>query len=1629
MKNNSLTKLIETLLHNYENIDKININGISGNNIYDIISNNIHLDKEELNNLLPQQGATELNSQAFWRSSVINLINIFNTEFKAREDAAARQSIVENAIDTAARIDLIPNNRRINIEDINSNFRLISQSFDYIFEELFSWRRVYSSSTETNKYLIMFESIFKELLPLWENILYLWLSFFLKEREQMEKAIIKYVYLNEADFYNFRKFDIREKTITIDDVINKIEVYIDEYPNNHLCIIPIIRRNNYYENYYGEEIYPGIFYHAPNFNNQLFKTQRSFLYYPFRSSNNTAVPAGINYFNPFTENEFVRTSCNTDGDENNLNLGHYVYGYRVFENDLYYAAPFDSINTIKEIFPKSYYTLIRGVPFGNIYASNGMLLIENFGIAYHDVIAENVTGNEVIVGSYTTSQINKGLGFVTNWNKIPERYLIEDTIFLHPQHSSAAAQCELTKKRNFRSLSNFKFKYYQGECIGAQIESIEEDYSYLIEYVPLESAAQNSTNDALITTSDLDDLSTFIGSSTSPSSRYNVDNDLLEKHYDWDDKRNNIIDEKFVLRIGQHLIPETFDSTKKNILPVDKEQEYNRNYFGYESGTTTIEEKTAAMDYYNSGTIEVGAYLNIPFIKNRNKRVIYYPNFVSHTFGSNELIPLNSVEYFNENSSKPEYFSYNKLYRDYPIKKQEYFQIYTSNGKAKFEDNNWCIKMVEVITQNTPVEKSYFNNEILPPSNVATMEELYQYYINNKSSYNDNILLFFSQLNPIKFQGANTIDVGSFDFQQYVNTKYREIVDYFFSDQSENNKQEILRQIGTYLLTQYDSDKRYPIYYAHDKKSNLYTHCEYEEKTSQVDPSITYYEAKNIPVYFRLGLYGSASSSTIANYANNPPVYWEKTKASNTLIEDEGLDYIYRCSVPSILGFYDTEQKIFFERRKRNSHEYYDTIIEPQLYGFYMRAGYNHFEHVCQSGTLYYWSLIGSYIDDHLDPNIVGTRYDPGQNVGSVIEITYYQYLGLDNNNQPITHFYPFDYFSSQKINVPVIQPYNNNFNMLSYDSSGNRIPSNASQNNIWNYDESFITEALINSQTIKNYTPVYSGFSCVARMADKTSLQTENNEEKSIIDFQIFGANIPVLFKNNNLIVNYPSTWGAPLTIAYDVDASGSSTIQYRITLSAINPTGLLLLKGCSRPTGNDERTVIVSSAFASIPTALKSFYDIIQIPIYNNYNFIKNRQYPHIYLMSNKTKIPRSQLLTSTLRTNLSNIFKIYNTSSVFSSIKKYYSNINNSTSVFPFPTNKRTISTTAPSGSSITPDNSNITKLEDFYNFLYAPKSASALVLSFRSFFKENTNGTYEINCWARGFTSERDHEDSHDAAYGPYFDAFDNMHTAFYEFFGEAQYHVKAAYEKDPQRFDITSSQWHSITQNKITFTYPTAYFSTTYDSDSGHWNYVKRKFWYEDALLNVEAGTHYVSELSGVVIGDYYENGVTESNNPKPNELTKNPYYLIEGNVYSPGATVNRTIYSNTSNVNINSSLTFEDTVQASSMNLQVIVHYFGPNGTYARKVLTRQVEGNVNNENYFIVDGVKELTYKEWTNKWNVEYYDQAQFNTFESSLSSKILFKQSPSLSYTESGQVKTLNFETNPNTGKTDPESPVFV
>lgn len=172
---------------------------------------------------------------------------------------------------TGIRLLLPEYKRNVEIEDLNRNFWVIGQTLAGISAYLFS---------EDSPFTNSFEGIIKEIIDLWENILYLWLAFAIsiQEKDYYTEVHEEVVYLSANDFQTEFKYDGFESSgldlslvynnNDYDDIISaiqgKIEYLKAKYPHCHLCIIPVIRADNYEHNYYSTEFYPGAFLYDRN---------------------------------------------------------------------------------------------------------------------------------------------------------------------------------------------------------------------------------------------------------------------------------------------------------------------------------------------------------------------------------------------------------------------------------------------------------------------------------------------------------------------------------------------------------------------------------------------------------------------------------------------------------------------------------------------------------------------------------------------------------------------------------------------------------------------------------------------------------------------------------------------------------------------------------------------------------------------------------------------------------------------------------------------------------------------------------------------------------------------------------------------------------------------------------------------------------------------------------------------------------------------------------------------------------------------------------------------------------------------------------------------------------------------
>lgn len=217
--------------------------------------------------------------------------------------------------------------RRVEIEDLDRNFWVIAQTITAISAYLFD---------EDAPIPKMFKDLLNEVMQLWENVLYLWAAVTaLGETPYYTNVHTEVVYLTNSEAQSYLKYDNFGNTYTIneDEIKNRLYYLIQTYTDSNLCIIPIIRNDNYEKNYYSEEIYPFILTFNRNIDNDF----------------------QIEYYVGYSSG--IKINLNTN------NINQKLYAIREEENTYNYFSPYSKVNDTEDgiytNYVQKYYALLR----------------------------------------------------------------------------------------------------------------------------------------------------------------------------------------------------------------------------------------------------------------------------------------------------------------------------------------------------------------------------------------------------------------------------------------------------------------------------------------------------------------------------------------------------------------------------------------------------------------------------------------------------------------------------------------------------------------------------------------------------------------------------------------------------------------------------------------------------------------------------------------------------------------------------------------------------------------------------------------------------------------------------------------------------------------------------------------------------------------------------------------------------------------------------------------------------------------------------------------------------------------------------------------------------------------------
>lgn len=232
--------------------------------------------------------------------------------------------------------------RRVEVEDLNRNFWVLGQTISAISAFLFD-----DDSPIAN----MFKRVISEINQLWENVLYLWVS----QNKPITRVHSEVVYLSNNSSMTDKSFDNFDVSPSFENITRRLNYLVDSYPDCNLCICPIIRRENYFKNYYKNEQFSGVWFYDRN------KSEWTICYpvgNPSSGGNSSHYGRYVIDDTDTNVSHYEARVYYIDNSNNNLDKVGCIYTDES-EYKYYYCFPFSELRSYKELVPKRYYAGIR----------------------------------------------------------------------------------------------------------------------------------------------------------------------------------------------------------------------------------------------------------------------------------------------------------------------------------------------------------------------------------------------------------------------------------------------------------------------------------------------------------------------------------------------------------------------------------------------------------------------------------------------------------------------------------------------------------------------------------------------------------------------------------------------------------------------------------------------------------------------------------------------------------------------------------------------------------------------------------------------------------------------------------------------------------------------------------------------------------------------------------------------------------------------------------------------------------------------------------------------------------------------------------------------------------------------
>lgn len=254
--------------------------------------------------------------------------------------------------------------RRVEIEDLNRNFWVLG--------------------TTMSKAFVAIGDLLSEIVQIWENLLYLWVAIYLLGNKNISKGLhTEVIILSNNDYKTYMNLDNFEDDLSInsitdwgsqsDAIIKRINYIAEQYSEYDICIFPVIRRKNYYKEYYKEEEWLGCW--TKKIGNSSW-SRKPFVY------NGKPLVFSIDDFSD-------RIGAISDSDANGVP---------------YYGATFSNINSQEVDKDMLFYGMVRIIPYDIdvTYDDNGDIVFNSMKWKCCDA-SQIKTNNDVALYIYTAN--------------------------------------------------------------------------------------------------------------------------------------------------------------------------------------------------------------------------------------------------------------------------------------------------------------------------------------------------------------------------------------------------------------------------------------------------------------------------------------------------------------------------------------------------------------------------------------------------------------------------------------------------------------------------------------------------------------------------------------------------------------------------------------------------------------------------------------------------------------------------------------------------------------------------------------------------------------------------------------------------------------------------------------------------------------------------------------------------------------------------------------------------------------------------------------------------------------------------------------------------------------------------